>query len=244
MSGHSKFANIKHKKGKNDAAKGKIFTKIGREIAVAVKDGGGSDPNTNRKLRDVIAKAKSNNMPNDTIQRSIKKAAGEDSSVHYEYMTYEGYGPNGVAVIVETLTDNKNRTAANVRAAFSKGNGNMGTSGCVSFLFDKKGQIVIEREATDMDEDELMMMVIEAGADDFEAEEEGFTITTDPEVFSDVYAAIEAAGIEMAQAEITMVPQTSATITAEADLKAWNKMMDLLEDDDDVQEVYHNFEEE
>lgn len=244
MSGHSKFANIKHKKGKNDAAKGKIFTKIGREIAVAVKDGGGSDPNTNRKLRDVIAKAKSNNMPNDTIQRSIKKAAGEDSSVHYEYMTYEGYGPNGVAVIVETLTDNKNRTAANVRAAFSKGNGNMGTSGCVSFLFDKKGQIVIEREATDMDEDELMMIAIEAGADDFEAEEEGFTITTDPEVFSDVYAAIEAAGIEMAQAEITMVPQTSATITAEADLKAWNKMMDLLEDDDDVQEVYHNFEEE
>ena len=244
MSGHSKFANIKHKKGKNDAAKGKIFTKIGREIAVAVKDGGGSDPNTNRKLRDVIAKAKSNNMPNDTIQRSIKKAAGEDSSVHYEYMTYEGYGPNGVAVIVETLTDNKNHTAANVRAAFSKGNGNMGTSGCVSFLFDKKGQIVIEREATDMDEDELMMMAIEAGADDFEAEEEGFTITTDPEVFSDVYAAIEAAGIEMAQAEITMVPQTSATITAEADLKAWNKMMDLLEDDDDVQEVYHNFEEE
>ncbi len=242
MSGHSKFANIKHKKGKNDAAKGKIFTKIGREIAVAVKDGGGSDPNTNRKLRDVIAKAKSNNMPNDTIQRSIKKAAGEDSSVHYEYMTYEGYGPNGVAVIVETLTDNKNRTAANVRAAFSKGNGNMGTSGCVSFLFDKKGQIVIEREATDMDEDELMMMAIEAGADDFEAEEEGFTITTDPEVFSDVYATIEAAGIEMAQAEITMVPQTSATITAEADLKAWNKMMDLLEDDDDVQEVYHNFE--
>ena len=242
MSGHSKFANIKHKKGKNDAAKGKIFTKIGREIAVAVKDGGGSDPNTNRKLRDVIAKAKSNNMPNDTIQRSIKKAAGEDSSVHYEYMTYEGYGPNGVAVIVETLTDNKNRTAANVRAAFSKGNGNMGTSGCVSFLFDKKGQIVIEREATDMDEDELMMMAIEAGADDFEAEEEGFTITTDPEVFSDVYATIEAAGIEMAQAEITMVPQTSATITAEADLKAWNKMMDLLEEDDDVQEVYHNFE--
>ena len=242
MSGHSKFANIKHKKGKNDAAKGKIFTKIGREIAVAVKDGGGSDPNTNRKLRDVIAKAKSNNMPNDTIQRSIKKAAGEDSSVHYEYMTYEGYGPNGVAVIVETLTDNKNRTAANVRAAFSKGNGNMGTSGCVSFLFDKKGQIVIEREATDMNEDELMMMSILTGADDFEAEEEGFTITTDPEVFSDVYATIEAAGIEMAQAEITMVPQTSATITAEADLKAWNKMMDLLEDDDDVQEVYHNFE--
>ena len=244
MSGHSKFANIKHKKGKNDAAKGKIFTKIGREIAVAVKEGGGSDPSINRKLRDVIAKAKSNNMPNDTIQRSIKKAAGEDSSVVYEHMTYEGYGPNGVAVIVETLTDNKNRTAANVRAAFSKGNGNMGTSGCVAFMFDKKGQIVIEREATDMDEDELMMLAIEAGAEDFEAEEEGFSITTDPEVFSDVYAAIEAAGIEMASAEITMIPQTSATITAEADLKVWDKMMGLLEDDDDVQEIYHNYEEE
>ena len=244
MSGHSKFSNIKHKKGKNDAAKGKIFTKIGREIAVAVKEGGGSDPSINRKLRDVIAKAKSNNMPNDTIQRSIKKAAGEDGSVTYEHMTYEGYGPNGVAVIVETLTDNKNRTAANVRAAFSKGNGNMGTSGCVAFMFDKKGQIVIEREATDMDEDELMMLAIEAGAEDFESEEEGFSITTDPEVFSDVYAAIEAAGIEMAQAEITMVPQTSATITNEADLKAWDKMMGLLEDDDDVQEVYHNYEEE
>ena len=244
MAGHSKFANIKHKKGKNDAAKGKIFTKLGREIAVAVKEGGGSDPTVNRKLRDVIAKAKSNNMPNDTIQRSIKKAAGEDSSVHYEHMTYEGYGPNGVAVIVETLTDNKNRTAANVRAAFSKGNGNMGTSGCVSFLFDKKGQIVIEREATDMDEDELMMLAIEAGADDFEAEEEGYTITTDPDTFSDVYAALESAGIAMVQAEIAMIPQTSATITSDADLKAWNKMMDLLEDDDDVQEVYHNYEEE
>lgn len=244
MSGHSKFANIKHKKGKNDAAKGKIFTKIGREIAVAVKDGGGSDPNTNRKLRDVIAKAKSNNMPNDTIQRSIKKAAGEDSSVHYEYMTYEGYGPNGVAVIVETLTDNKNRTAANVRAAFSKGNGNMGTSGCVSFLFDKKGQIVIEREATDMDEDELMMMAIEAGADDFEAEEEGYTITTSPEAFADVHAALEAAGIEMAEAEVTMVPQTWTALTDEAAVKSMNRMLDLLEDDDDVQNVYHNWDEE
>lgn len=244
MSGHSKFANIKHKKGKNDAAKGKIFTKIGREIAVAVKDGGGSDPAINRKLRDIIAKAKSNNMPNDTIQRSIKKAAGEDGSVSYEYMTYEGYGPNGVAVIVETLTDNKNRTAANVRAAFSKGNGNMGAQGCVGFLFDKKGQIVIEREATDMDEDELMMLAIEAGAEDFEAEEEGFSIITEPDAFSDVYAAIEAAGIPMAQSEITMLPQTSATITSEADLKGWDKMMGLLEDDDDVQNVYHNYEEE
>lgn len=243
MSGHSKFANIKHKKAKNDAQKGKIFTKIGREIAVAVKEGG-SDPSLNRKLSDVIAKAKSNNMPNDTIQRSIKKAAGEGDNVHYEYITYEGYGPSGVAVIVETLTDNKNRSAANVRSYFTKGNGNMGTTGCVSFMFDKKGQIVIEKEATDMDEDELMMMAIEAGADDFEAEEEGYTITTSPETFSDVHAVLEAAGIEMAEAEVTMVPQTWTTLTSETDIKAMNKMLDLLEDDDDVQNVYHNWDEE
>ena len=243
MSGHSKFANIKHKKAKNDAQKGKAFTKIGREIAVAVKQGG-ADPTLNRRLSDVIVKAKANNMPNDTIQRSIKKAAGEDDTVHYEYITYEGYGPNGVAVIVETLTDNKNRTAANVRSYFTKGNGNMGTSGCVSFMFDKKGQIIIEKEATTLEEDELMMMAIEAGADDFEAEEEGYTITTSPEMFSEVHGVLEEAGIEMAQAEITMVPQTWASVTSDADLKAWNKMMDLLEDDDDVQEVYHNNEAE
>lgn len=243
MSGHSKFANIKHKKAKNDAQKGKVFTKIGREIAVAVKEGG-ADPSLNRKLSDVIAKAKSNNMPNDTIQRSIKKAAGDGDNVHYEYITYEGYGPSGVAVIVETLTDNKNRSAANVRSYFTKGNGNMGTTGCVSFMFDKKGQIVIEKEATDMDEDELMMMAIEAGADDFEAEEEGYTITTSPENFSDVHAALEAAGIEMAEAEVTMVPQTWTTLTSEADIKAMNRMLDLLEDDDDVQNVYHSWDEE
>lgn len=243
MSGHSKFANIKHKKAKNDATKGKIFTKIGREIAVAVKSGG-ADPSLNRKLADVIAKAKANNMPNDTISRSIKKAAGDGDNVNYEYITYEGYGPSGVAVIVETLTDNKNRTAANVRAAFTKGNGNMGTTGCVSFMFDQKGQIVIEKEATDMDEDELMMLAIDAGADDFEAEEEGYTVYTSPEAFSDVYAAIEAAGIEMAEAEVTMIPQTWTTLTSEADVKAINKMLDLLEDDDDVQNVYHSWDEE
>ncbi len=243
MAGHSKFANIKHKKAKNDAAKGKIFTKIGREIAVAVKQGG-ADPSLNRKLADVIAKAKSNNMPNDTITRSIKRAAGEGDSVNYEYITYEGYGPSGVAVIVETLTDNKNRTAANVRAAFTKGNGNMGTTGCVSFMFDQKGQIVIEKEATDMEEDELMMLAIEAGADDFEAEEEGYTITTAPEAFADVHTALEAAGIEMVEAEVTMVPQTWTTLTSEADIKAIHKMLDLLEDDDDVQNVYHNWDEE
>lgn len=243
MSGHSKFANIKHKKAKNDAAKGKIFTKIGRELAVAVKEGG-ADPSLNRKLADVIAKAKSNNMPNDTISRSIKRAAGDGDNVNYEYITYEGYGPSGVAVIVETLTDNKNRTAANVRAAFTKGNGNMGTTGCVSFMFDQKGQIVIEKDATDMDEDELMMMAIEAGADDFESEEEGYTITTSPETFSDVHAALEAAGIEMAEAEVTMVPQTWTALTSETDIKAINKMLDLLEDDDDVQNIYHNWDEE
>ncbi len=243
MSGHSKFANIKHKKAKNDAQKGKIFTKIGREIAVAVKEGG-ADPSLNRRLSDVIAKAKSNNMPNDTIQRSIKKAAGEGDNVHYEYITYEGYGPSGVAVIVETLTDNKNRSAANVRSYFTKGNGNMGTTGCVSFMFDKKGQIVIEKEATDMDEDELMMLAIEAGADDFEAEEEGYTITTSPDAFSEVHAALEAAGIEMAEAEVTMIPQTWTTLTSEADIKAMNKMLDLLEEDDDVQNIYHSWDEE
>lgn len=243
MSGHSKFANIKHKKAKNDAAKGKIFTKIGRELAVAVK-AGGPDPSLNRKLADVIAKAKANNMPNDTISRSIKRAAGEDGNVNYEYITYEGYGPSGVAVIVETLTDNKNRTAGNVRAAFTKGNGNMGTTGCVSFMFDQKGQIVIEKDAVEMDEDELMMMAIEAGADDFEAEEEGYTITTSPEAFADVHAALEEAGIEMAEAEVTMVPQTWTTLTSEADVKAITRMLDLLEDDDDVQNVYHNWDEE
>lgn len=243
MAGHSKFANIKHKKAKNDAAKGKIFTKIGRELAVAVK-AGGPDPSLNRKLADVIAKAKSNNMPNDTITRSIKRAAGDGDGVNYEYITYEGYGPSGVAVIVETLTDNKNRTAANVRAAFTKGNGNMGTTGCVSFMFDQKGQIIIEKDATDIDEDELMMMAIEAGADDFESEEEGYTITTSPEAFSDVHAALEAAGIEMAEAEVTMVPQTWTTLTSETDIKAINKMLDLLEEDDDVQNIYHNWDEE
>lgn len=243
MSGHSKFANIKHKKARNDAQKGKIFTRIGREIAVAVK-AGGSDPNLNSKLKDIITKAKANNMPNDTIQRSIKKAVGEDASISYEYITYEGYGPSGIAVIVETLTDNKNRTAANVRAAFSKGNGNMGTTGCVSFMFDKKGQIIIERDEVEMDEDELMMLAIEAGAEDFQAEEEGFTILTEPDNFADVHKALEEASIVMASAEVTMIPQTYAKMADEADLKSWHRMMDLLEDDDDVQEIYHNWDEE
>ena len=242
MSGHSKFANIKHKKAKIDAAKGKIFTKFGREIAVAVK-AGGADPSLNRKLADVIAKAKSNNMPNDTITRSIKRAAGDGDSVHYEYITYEGYGPSGVAVIVETLTDNKNRTAANVRAAFTKGNGNMGTTGCVSFMFDEKGLIVIDKEEVEMDEEELMMVALDAGAEDFAAEEDSYEITTIPDDFSAVREALEAAGIPMASAEVTMIPQTYSELTSEEDIKKMNKLLDLLDDDDDVQNVFHNWDE-
>lgn len=243
MSGHSKFANIKHKKEKNDAAKGKIFTMIGREIAVAVK-AGGPDPANNGKLRDVIAKAKSNNMPNDTIERSIKKAAGPGDGVEYENITYEGYGPNGVAIIVEVLTDNRNRAAANVRNAFTKGGGNMGTSGCVSFMFDDKGLIVVDKEEVEgMDEDELMMMAIEAGAEDFAVEDDSYEITTSPDDFSAVREALEANNIPMASAEVTKIPQTYTTLTNEDDIKKMNKLLDLLDDDDDVQNVYHNMEE-
>lgn len=208
MSGHSKFANIKHKKEKNDAAKGKIFTKIGREIAVAVKEGGGADPANNSRLRDVIAKAKANNMPNDNIERSIKKAAGDADANNYERVVYEGYGPNGTAIIVEALTDNKNRTASNVRSAFTKGNGNIGTPGCVSFMFDKKGQILIDREEFEMDADELMMLALDAGAEDFAEEEDSFEIITDPDSFSEVREKLEAAGIPMMEASVTMIPQT------------------------------------
>ena len=242
MSGHSKFANIKHKKEKNDAAKGKIFTMIGREIAVAVK-AGGPDPNNNGKLREVIAKAKANNMPNDTIDRSIKKAAGAGDGVTYEAITYEGYGPNGVAVIVEVLTDNRNRAAANVRNAFTKGGGNMGTSGCVSFMFDKKGQIVIDKEEYEGDADELMMMALDFGAEDFSEEEESFEILTAPEDFSEVRLKLEEAGIVMADAEVTMIPQTYVELTSEEDIKNIQKTLDLLDEDDDVQDVYHNWDE-
>lgn len=242
MSGHSKFANIKHKKEKNDAAKGKIFTIIGREIAVAVKEGG-PDPSNNSRLRDVIAKAKANNMPNDTIDRGIKKAAGDDGSVNYEYVSYEGYGPNGIAIIVDALTDNKNRTAANVRSAFTKGNGNVGTPGCVSFMFDKKGQIIVDKEECDMDPDELMMAALDAGAEDFSDEEDSYEIITDPDGFSDVRQALEDQGIPMASAEVTMIPQTWVTLTDENAVKSIQKTLDLLEDDDDVQAVYHNWDE-
>ena len=242
MSGHSKFANIKHKKEKNDAAKGKIFTKLGREIAVAVKEGG-PDPTQNSRLKDVIAKAKANNMPNDTIDRSIKKAAGDANAVNYESVTYEGYGPNGIAIIVEALTDNKNRTASNVRNAFTKGSGNVGTPGCVSYMFDKKGQIIISKEDCSMDADDLMMIALDAGAEDFVEEEDSFEVVTDPDSFSQVREALEAENISMAQAEVTMIPQTWVELSDEGDIKNMNKTLDLLEEDDDVQEVYHNWDE-
>ena len=242
MSGHSKFANIKHKKEKNDAAKGKIFTVIGREIAIAVKEGG-PDPNNNSKLRDVIAKAKANNMPNDTIDRGIKKAAGDAGSVNYEAVTYEGYGPSGTAIIVDALTDNKNRTAANVRSAFTKGHGNMGTSGCVSFMFDKKGQIIVDKEECDMAADDLMMIALDAGAEDFSEEEDCFEILTAPDDFSQVREALEEAKIPMIEADVTMIPQTYVTLTSEEDIKCINRILDLLDEDEDVQMVYHNWDE-
>ena len=241
MSGHSKFANIKHKKEKNDAAKGKVFTIIGREIAVAVKEGG-PDPENNSKLRDVVAKAKAANMPNDTIERGIKKAAGDLGSVNYESVTYEGYGPSGTAISVKALTENKNRTAANVRSAFSKGNGNVGTQGCVSFMFDEKGQIIVDKEECDMDADDLMMTALDAGADDFKEEEDSYEILTDPASFSQVRQGLEDAGVPMASAEVTMIPQTYVTLTDEQDIYHIKKTLEMLEDDDDVQEVYHNWD--
>lgn len=242
MSGHSKFANIKHKKEKNDAAKGKIFTRLGKELMVAVKEGG-PDPNNNSKLRDVIAKAKSNNMPNDTIDRSIKKAAGDANAANFTAITYEGYGPNGTAIIVETLTDNKNRTASNVRNAFTKGGGNVGTPGCVSFMFDTKGQILINKEECSMDSDELMMLALDAGADDFNDEDEdAFEILTNPDDCGTVREALEKAGLKLDQAEVTMIPQTWVELTDSADIKQMNRILDLLDDDDDVQAVYHNWD--
>ena len=241
MSGHSKFANIKHKKEKNDAAKGKIFTMIGREIAVAVKEGG-PDPANNFKLAQVIAKAKANNMPNDTIERGIKKAAGDGNNVNYETATYEGYGPSGTAIIVKCLTDNKNRTAANVRNAFSKGQGSIGTQGCVSYMFDEKGQIIIDKEECDMDADDLMMMALDAGAEDFSEEEDSFEITTSPEDFETVRKTLENGGVAMVSAEVSMIPQTYVTLTEEADITNIGRILDFLDEDDDVQEVYHNWD--
>ncbi len=242
MSGHSKFANIKHKKEKNDAAKGKIFTIIGREIAVAVKEGG-PDPANNFKLAQVIAKAKANNMPNETIERGIKKAAGADGAGNYEQVSYEGYGPNGIAIIVDALTDNKNRTAADVRSAFTKGGGSIGTPGCVSFMFDKKGQIIIDKEECELNGDDLMMMALDAGAEDFSEEEDSFEIITTPEDFQAVYDALAAEKLSFASAEVTMIPQNYVELTDENAIKQLNRTLDLLDENDDVQAVYHNWDE-
>lgn len=239
MSGHSKWANIKNKKEKTDAQRGKVFTKIGREIAIAVKEGGGADPANNAKLRDVIAKAKAANMPNDNINRSIKKAAGESGSVNYEEFTYEGYGPGNMAVYVEIVTDNRNRISAEMKHLFSKAGGNLGASGSVAWMFDKKGQIVVERTAL-MDEDEVMMQALDAGAEDFVAQEDVFEIYTSPAEFSKVREALESAGYTFLKAEVAMIPQNTVNITDPEVVEKVNKFLDNLDDNDDVQEVFHN----
>lgn len=239
MSGHSKWHNIQAKKGKADAARGKIFTKLGRELLIAVRQGG-PDPAGNSKLKDVIAKCKANNMPNDTIQNAIKKASGAGNTENYEEVVYEGYGPNGVAVIVEGSTDNRNRTAADVRHLFDKCGGNLGTTGCVSYLFSKKGVLVVEKENCEMSEDDLMLLAIDSGAEDFEAEEEYYEITTAPENFSEVLEALEKEGLKFAEAEVQMVPSTYVDLDEAAGTRM-QKLIDSLEDLDDVSVVYHNW---
>ena len=242
MSGHSKWNNIKNKKEKSDAQRAKIFTKLGRELAVIVRQGG-PNPDSNGKLRDAIAKAKANNMPNDNINRCIAKAAGEGSGDDYEALTYEGYGPSGVALIVETLTNNRNRTAGDMRHYFDKYGGNLGTNGCVSYMFDQKGVIVIDNSEGELDEDTVMMDALDCGAEDFNAEDGMMEISTDPDSFSAVREALEAKGYTFAQAEISMVPQTMVTLSDEEDIKNITKLIDMLEDNDDVQNVYHNWDE-
>lgn len=243
MSGHSKFANIRAKKEKNDAAKGKIYTIIGREIAIAVKEGG-PDPANNFKLKFAIQKAKANNMPNDTIERGIKKAAGGGDGVEYVQLRYEGYGPCGVAIIVDTLTDNKNRTAANVKSAFTKGQGSIGAQNSVSFMFDRKGQIIVDKEEYEGDADELMMIALDAGAEDLKEEEDCFEIITAPEDFDAVHEALDNAKVPLLSAEIAMIPQNTVSVTDEASVKSLRRTLDLLDDDDDVQQYYTNWEEE
>ncbi|MDF2632047.1 MAG: YebC/PmpR family DNA-binding transcriptional regulator [Caproiciproducens sp.] len=240
MSGHSKWNNIKRKKEKTDGAKAKVFTKIGRELAVAVKEGGGPDPNTNSKLKDCIAKAKANNVPNDNIERIIKKAAGDGDDTKYENITYEGYGPNGVAVIVETLTDNRNRTAGDVRHYFDKFGGNLGTSGCVSFMFAPKGVIIIEKEG--QDEDKVMEDCLEAGASDFQGDEDVFEIYTESDDFSAVRDDLEKKGYEFVSAEVEMVPNTYTALTEEESITKMQRLLDALDDNDDVQNVWNNWD--
>ena len=241
MSGHSKWHNIAAKKGKADAARGKVFTKLGREILMAVK-AGGPDINANSKLKDVVAKCKANNMPNDTIDKAIKRAAGADNNENYEEIVYEGYGPSGVTIIVNATTDNRNRTAADVRHVFDKFGGNLGTNGCVSYLFDKKGVIVLEKEETNLSEDDLMLLAIDAGAENFESGEDYYEITTSPEDFSKVREELEKAGLTFAEAEVQMVPQTYIALDAESARKM-GLLIEHLEDLDDVSEVYHNWNE-
>ena len=240
MSGHSKWHNIQAKKGKADAARGKIFTKLGRELLIAVKEGG-PDPAGNSKLKNVIAKCKAANMPNDTINNAIKKASS--SNENYEEIVYEGYGPAGVAIIVEASTDNKNRTAADVRHVFDKAGGNLGTTGCVSYMFNKKGVIVIEKASTSMTEDELMMLALDAGAEDFVADEDVYEITTDPSEFTNVREKLEGAGIEFLEAEVQMIPTTTVKLD-ENGVEKMERLIEKLEDLDDVANIYHNWEEE
>ena len=244
MSGHSKWHNIQKTKGAADAKRSATFTKIAKEMIVAVKQGGSGDPNNNSRLATIVAKAKAANMPNDNIKRTIEKALGTGSTDSYESLTYEGYGPSGVAVIVETLTDNRNRTAPNVRHLFDKYNGNLGAAGCVSWSFDRKGVIVIDNEEGELDEDTVMMDALEAGADDLKNEGDVFTVYTDPDVFNEVNAALEAKGYTFVSAQIEMVPQNYIKLTSEQDIKNMTRLIELLEEDDDVQNVWHNWEQD
>lgn len=242
MSGHNKWSTIKQKKGKNDAARAKIFTKIGRELIVAVRDGGSADPAANSKLRDCIAKAKANNVPNENIDRIIKKAAGEAGGANYEAVTYEGYGPSGIAVIVEALTDNRNRTAGDIRHYFDKFGGNMGTPGCVSFMFEQKGVLVLDKEDNEVEEDKLMEDALEAGAADFEADEDIYTVYTEPTDMGAVRDDLTAKGYTFASAEVEMVPSTYTKIDDPDVQVKMQKLLDMLEDNDDVQNVWHNWD--
>ena len=237
MSGHSKWSTIKRAKGKTDAARANVFTKIGRELAVAVK-AGGPDPNSNAKLRDVISKARAANMPNDNISRSIKKASGELGNINYDSITYEGYGPSGIAVIVETLTDNKNRTAADVRHIFDKCGGSMGTNGCVSYLFETRGVLLVEKKPTD-DDDEMMMLALDCGADDFNLEDGVYEILTAPNDFSAVREKLESNGVAFLKSEIDKIPSNYVAVDDET-LPKLQRMLDMFDDNDDVQNVYHN----
>ncbi len=243
MSGHSKFANIRAMKEKNDAARGKAYTIIGREIAIAVKEGG-PDPNNNYKLKFVIQKAKAANMPNDTIERGIRKAAGGGEGENYQQLRYEGYGVNGVAIIIDALTDNKNRTAANIKSAFSKGQGSMGSQGSVSYMFDRKGQIIVDKEEYEGSADDLMMAALDAGAEDLKEEDDSFEILTDPDEFDKVRMALDKAGVPIAEAEVAMIPQVMVSVTDEQAVKDLRRTLDLLDADDDVQQYYTNWQEE